>query len=496
MTAAATLALLWERVERQGDMPGFGKAVGAVLGAVRGEVELDFDMARTVLSDPVLTQKVLRLANSGMYAAFGQHVDTVSKALLILGADAVGQVALGLKLIEELTVCAPDAGTAHVEMEKAVLAGMVAQQVAMSASAADPEQALVCSMLHALGRMLVSFYLPESWGALQARAKDRGEEDSGDGSDEETEEDAARALLGLPLVAVGRAAAERWGLPADLVASMRDIDPGECAGALAPADWLAAISTMSAHCADSLWDDQPNADAEVASLAGRFAQLLGVAPDTLVGAIGVARVAAAGALSIAPLARPDEQRARALLGTQRRADSHRMLMAGMCAMRELRDGASAAQRISMALETLGKALGLARAAAFQHRGASYCAKIGFGEGVRELLGRMDFADDYEPDVFHAALTSDRIIYIDNARDPQFAQRLPPWWKSTLAGARSFLILPLCAGGSPVGFLYGDWAAAYAPLQLAQAEFALLDELRGQLVSAFERRYELEAANRA
>ncbi|PWF42253.1 HDOD domain-containing protein [Massilia glaciei] len=404
-------------------MPGFGKAVGAVLGAMRGEVGQEFNMARTVLSDPVLTKKV----------------------------------------------------------EKAVLAGMVAQQVAISASATDPEEAVVCSMLHALGRMLVSFYLPESWGALRAH--------DGAGGD-------AAALLGLPLVAIGRAAAERWGLPAKLVASMRDIAPGGDGGALAPEDWLAAMATMSAQCADSLWDDRPGADAQLAALAGRYAGMLGVAPDALVGAIGQARSAAATTLSIAPLARPGEQRARALQTSERRADSHRMLMAGMCAMRALPGDASAARRISMALETLWKALGLARATAFQHRGGSYAAKIGFGEGVRELLGQMDFADDYEPNVFHAALTSDRIIYIDNARDPQFTQRLPPWWNSTLAGARSFLILPLCAGGQPVGFLYGDWAAAYAPLPLAQAEFALLNELRGQLVAAFERRYELEtAANR-
>ena len=33
--ADATLALLWERVRRQGDMPGFGKAISAILGAMR-----------------------------------------------------------------------------------------------------------------------------------------------------------------------------------------------------------------------------------------------------------------------------------------------------------------------------------------------------------------------------------------------------------------------------------------------------------------------------
>ena len=37
----------------------------------------------------------------------------------------------------------------------------------------------------------------------------------------------------------------------------------------------------------------------------------------------------------------------------------------------------------------------------------YSAKISFGEGTRELLAAMTFDDAYEPNVFHAALNSDR-----------------------------------------------------------------------------------------
>jgi hypothetical protein len=100
--ADATLALLWERIRRRGDMPGFTRAINAILASMRGEDERDFSMTQTVLSDPVLTQKVLRLANSGMYSAFGQRINTVSKAVLVLGTEAIGHLALGLKLIEEL----------------------------------------------------------------------------------------------------------------------------------------------------------------------------------------------------------------------------------------------------------------------------------------------------------------------------------------------------------------------------------------------------------
>jgi HD-like signal output (HDOD) protein len=208
----ATLELLWERIRRRGDMPGFTKAITAILGAMRGEDDGEFSMTRTVLTDPVLTQKVLRLANSGMYAAFGQRVNTISKAVMVLGLDAIGHLALGLKLVEELTSSSTDSMGAQVEMEKAVLAGMVAQQVAATLPNVDAEEAVVCSILQTLGRMMVTFYLPEQWEVLQAGGAGR-------------EEDAAPAVLGLTLEEIGRATAEHWGLPKNLVAGMRTIAP-------------------------------------------------------------------------------------------------------------------------------------------------------------------------------------------------------------------------------------------------------------------------------
>ena len=39
-SADATLALLWERIRRQGDMPGFTRAINAILASMRGEEKI------------------------------------------------------------------------------------------------------------------------------------------------------------------------------------------------------------------------------------------------------------------------------------------------------------------------------------------------------------------------------------------------------------------------------------------------------------------------
>ena len=233
-----TLSELGDCTRLRGDMPGFAKAITSILGAMRGEEDQEFNMTRTVLSDPVLTQKVLRLANSGMYSAFGQHVNTVSKAVLVLGTEAIGHLALGLKLIEELSGASSDATASHVEMEKAVLAGIVAQQIANTAESRHGEEAVVCSMLHTLGRMMLTYYMPERWHEIQRSAAQEN-------CDVEM---ICPKLLGLGLDEIGHAAALHWGLPAGLINGMRKLAPPEPGSEISSSDWIAGLSTMSAAC--------------------------------------------------------------------------------------------------------------------------------------------------------------------------------------------------------------------------------------------------------
>jgi HD-like signal output (HDOD) protein len=481
--ADTTLELLWERVRRQGDMPGFTKTISAILAAMRGEDEHGFSMTQTVLTDPVLTQKVLRLANSSMYSAFGQSINTISKAVLVLGTDAIGHLALGLKLIEEISCASLDSPVAQAEMEKAVLAGMVAQQVAASASARDREEAVVCSILHSLGRMMISFYMPERWAALQERGADIG--------------DAAAALevLGVSMERVGRATAEYWGLPKNLVGGMRHIEPAERGDRFTHEDWLAALSSMSSQCAESLWHDDAASAETVRALAGGYSAMLGLAPASLMVAIDKAKVAAAADLSLAPLAKPAEKRARAAAATRKRAEGNKLLVSGVSDMRGMAATASPAQMLSVALESVYQGLTFSRAVAFlrNRREHRYGAIMGFGVGVKGLMEQMGFDEAYEPNVFHAALASDRVIFIENAHDPKFAAKLPDWWKRTLSNARSFLILPICANGQPAGFIYGDWDHSFPPIQLQQAEFALLNDLRALMVRTVENRQHNDTA---
>ena len=149
--------------------------------------------------------------------------------------------------------------------------------------------------------------------------------------------------------------------------------------------------------------------------------------------------------------------------------------------------------MSMAIETAYHGLSFTRAFGFlrNRREGRYHARIGLGDNARTLLPKLAFGDTYEPNVFFAALGSDRVIFIENARDPKFSTKLPAWWKDALTEARCFVIIPLCRNGEPVGFIYGDWDDRFPSVYLSQTEFSLLNDLRALVVRTVERRQQVE-----
>ncbi|WP_338848472.1 HDOD domain-containing protein [Massilia sp. W12] len=493
VNAEQTLQLLWERVRMQGDLPGFAKAISSILSAMRGEEELEFNMTQTVLSDPALTQKVLRLANSSMYSAFGQRIGTVSKAVFVLGTETIGHLALGLKLIDELSSAQPDSNNAHLEMEKAVLAGHVARQIASSANYHDAEEAVVCSMLHTLGRMMVVFYLSDFWQQIHTRCQNAGS--AGARNLNQLEDEYAHELLHISLEEIGRATASRWGFPPNLLSSMRSILPQEQAQQLPPQEWMAALSTMSADCASALCEADEDSAAQLQQLTRGYAGMLGVPAEQMLVAIESARQSSAADLTAVHNARRVNAEKKGVQGKdpqinlQHQQKLLNLLRQGLSDLHEMSASASPSQLMAMALETIYLGLGMKRAVAFMHnyKDAKYVAKISFGAGMHAMLPHLAFEDSFHHDVFHAALQSDKLIFIEHAKDAEFAARLPHWWKSSLHSAHSFLILPMGLNGHPAGFIYGDWGEDLAPTPPSEAEFQILNEIRQLLVQSLERR---------
>ena len=479
-----TLDLLWERIRQRGDLPGFSKVVSAILNAMQAEDDREFNMTKTVLSDPALTQRVLKLANSAMYSVFGQNINTVSKAVIVLGTEAIGHLALGLRLIDGLSSASSESESARGEMEKAVLAGHIARQVASQASTRDIEEAVVCSMLHSLGRMVTVFYLPEHWSQIQ-QGIEQGH----------TEEAAAQDALGMSLDELGRVMAKRWGFPPSLINSMQNLAPKAPDEPLTHADWLAAVSTMSTACADVICESGIEASTELAAIADDYTSMLGLDTARLLDAVKCAHEAAREEAVVAQPERVtvEKKKSPSAHSEKKQEEELSQLAKGVADMQGISSSANSGQMVTMALETMYKGLNLSRAVFFLRSPdqARYLPRLCFGDGAQDAIPRLAFNSAYQPDVFHAALANDKIIFVENAQAPGFVSKLPRWWRENFPTTRSFIVLPLTLKRQPRGFMYGDWDQALPEFRREMLEIPALESLRTIVTQAIEQRRKVD-----
>lgn len=464
LTEDATLALLASRMAERGDMPGFSKSVQALKDAMSDGPGQDFDLAQTVLADVSLTQKVLRLANSAMYAAFGGEVTTVSKAVLVLGTETVGHLALGLKVLDQLKQASPESQAAHLEMTKAVLAAHVARACAGSlAGAREAEEAAICAMLHGLGQILVSFYMPEHWAMIS--------------SDMEAQHPALTLeWLGASLETLGRRTANRWGLPAAITRTIVEPELAAAAMPLSHEQWLTALAAFSTEAANALATHQP--DTHLASLAQRYSASLGTEPLQLA---EVVRTAHQQALRDDVLVAEPVEIAKPV-ASGKPANALARLQKSVLDLREAAKASSTGQLISLTLESLHQNFGFSHSFAFARvvEPQQFTAKIGFGPDAKKLMPALAFGAAFEPHVFHAALSRDVAIYIEDAQAPSIVDKIPHGWRNTMGDTRSFLLVPLTMQGRPFGLLVGAWDRQAGLSRVTAEEMAPVNEMRQAL----------------
>jgi HD-like signal output (HDOD) protein len=474
---AELLDKLWTRMSERGDFPMLSNALRTTVSAMSDD-DLDFTaLVQVVLSDFGLTQKVLRLANSAMYMAFGGNITTVTRALMVLGMDAVGHLVVGLKLVDHFHQSAPRRIDAKLELNRTLLSGAVARQITERSDLRASEEAVVCTLMRQIGKLLVAFYLETEWDQLRRKAAAESISDS----------HACGALLGVTFEEIGMEAADRWRLPDTIRQGMQTSDP------LAPIDenkprhvrWLQAVTNYSTEVADALTavhTDEIRRESSLVEIAHRYSRALSTDAATL------------AAMSIAL---KNEETGDGVMReiVELRADADAIARAGVSA--EARIGASLEDLRSLpSRHELGPVLALASEAVLagltfsrtivfvRQANNEFHARLGLGSNVEALLPSLTFSATFEPDVFHLAIANPVGIFIENARDPRIEARLPRWFKPTFGDAHAFVLLPVKANGTTVALVYGDWTVPQHVRKITPQEMASLNELMRELSRFF------------
>lgn len=467
----ALLARVMLRMNEAGGFPALDHSVTQIVEALEVGDEDVTPLINAVLADVSLTQKVLRLANSVMYAPIGGAVATVSHAMMVLGFEAVGHLALGVKVIGSLGRMETQTPAAERELARSLLAGSVAGSVAGKLPVKNGEIGVVCTLLHRVGRLLAAFYLNEEWERMQ-RAVAAGRDET----------EAARAELGMTLEELGAAIARQWRLPAKIVRTM----PGENDGAPVDGeDWLLALTRFAdesaAVLASGVGEEARRQLQE--KLATRFAPRLGLPGTELLEATRAATVGAnaepllAGILLERPLAGVRPAGIPASIPAS--DDLLGKLLEGEREVRQaLDEGGTPSAIMNMVLEVVFSALGLSRAAVFLLDDAQRVFRVRATLAVREpnALSGLSIPAAFSSDLPHVAMAKKVDIYIDNPRDGDIAPHMPAWIRSH--ALHPFFLLPMLAGdGNALGLLFGQQRDDF---KLGKPELAQLAALRNLL----------------
>ena len=99
---SSTLRFLLRRMRSKSDFPALSGIINEINKIVSSESEGSGKLAQVILQDFSLTNKLLKLVNTVSYAQFGGQINTISKAVSILGFDSVRNIAMTLIVLDFL----------------------------------------------------------------------------------------------------------------------------------------------------------------------------------------------------------------------------------------------------------------------------------------------------------------------------------------------------------------------------------------------------------
>lgn len=510
-----TLEFLMRRMRHKTDFPALSDSVSAINKLTRSDKESINRLSNTILKDYGLTNKILRLVNSVYYRqAGGGSISTVSRAVIVLGFDALRNIAITVLLFEHMQ----DKGNARELKEaflRANLAGTLARDASKQFMAREAEEAYVCALFHSIGQMLAQFYFPEEVAEIRKVILQRNC----------SEEVASTQVLGLSFSELGIGIARHWGFPPGLINSLRPLPEGVIKKPATHDEALRVVAGFANELCEAI-SSVPQEQRREATRAARerFAsampfsdnQLQTVLEKSFVELSELATIlhvnlthspfvrhvrAWTGAHPESPAAVEAKVADTTLLGDPVLPDQREpgevnaegvpeaaqdILAAGIQDIsNSLVDDFSLNDVLRITLETMYRAMGFQRVLLClkDPKSSAMVGRFGFGVDTNELARKFRFPLTDAPNVFQLAISKGVDIIIADIDDRKIADKIPDWYRKVVI-AKTFVLFPLLIKGNAVALIYCDRDRA-GSIVIPEKELSLLKTLRNQALLAIK-----------
>lgn len=134
--------------------------------------DFDFDeLVRTIMADPALSGRIIKLANASTACA-KDPIETVPTAAIRLGAERVRSIALGFTLIESVTAGRQTAFDHNIFWARSLAVALAANAFANETEIHDPTEAFTCGLISDIGSLALACVHPERYSAILEGAPD------------------------------------------------------------------------------------------------------------------------------------------------------------------------------------------------------------------------------------------------------------------------------------------------------------------------------------
>lgn len=505
--AASVRNLLLEKISKDADLPALGQTVSRVVQLTSSDDEAVRNLTYFILSDVALTQKILRLSNTVYYrSASSTPVTTISRAIHLLGFDAIKNSALAMILVDRLSD-RKHAKNIHAKLLQALCASVVGREIAKRSHYPGGEEAAIAALFKNLGELLIASHDHALYSDILALT----------GSHGLTLQQASMLKLGCSLDLLAESVLKEWQFPDSIIRSLAPLPAGALKAPKNRHEWMQIVASFSME-VSLLPHIEDAGDCAGKALLSRFGSALELDQEQLERLLNTVTQeiklladcmnlppasteastppAAAGAahdlpaeflLSAADIepqpmdarhasGKPMKARELLLTGVQ---DVTQMMACGDYKVNEL---------ILLVLETLYSSMGFrfATICVKAPKSHQFSARLAIGEDCTARQSGFAFPIASSRNLFHLAMENDADLMIADASVAKIRDLLPDWHKKLLPDARSFIVLPLVVQKVPLGLFYAD-RKQVAPEGVPPDEAALIKTLKKQVLAALQPR---------
>lgn len=501
-------------MQNSDDFPALSTTISGINNVVSSDTASTQQLVNIILEDFSLTNNLLKVVNTVSYGQFGGKINTISKAVVILGFDAVRNIATTLVLLDFLQN-QPQAEQLKDQVISAYFVGLISRQLTINLNASNYEEAMICGIFHNLGQLLSHFYFfDESQKVNQLMA------------DGMSETEASQTVLGVSYNKLGLEVAKSWSLPERLTQGMQSFSNNKVPTAVNEFSQLRATVNLASELTTIAASTEiKDKHKTIQQLVDKYKKAVPIDAPMLQKTLdqGLSEMAArANILKLvskktqwlkrvsdysnetlsskkqtqkldtetqskndSPDKTLDENEGE-LSASNEEIDAETTLQAGIQdVINTLVGECNVNEVIQMILETMYRGLQCHRVLVFIRDGKtnSMQARSGYGHDIDKVLPKFKFPLDYSPDVFHLSADKGVDIVIVDTDAEAIAAKIPDWYKKT-SSAKSFLLLPVMVNKKSVGCFYADMETTNG-FDEASKSLSLLRTLRNQAVLAIK-----------